>query len=1361
MDGPKHKMMSMEVKRVVRIVLFLLVGNAFSTGTFAQEALKFVHYSNEDGLPSSYIKDIVQDSYGFMWLANRENVCRFDGYNFKTFPAYNELNHRVNLRTHAFLITADSLIVCQGLDGVFYYFDQAVEAFHPYSILNQLGSIQSMAKPDPQGFWYVKDDQAFHLEEKSGVVVGLEEYFSKYQIGDYVSDLIEFRDGHVAIAAYEPKIMVLDEQQVRHFELPFVGEISMLYFDQYNNLWVGCHDNGLCRIDLDDNSLEFYSSDEEGSQYVSHNMVHCMVEDGDGRLWIGSEDGVSLWTPEQKIFSRQYHDLTNPEGLSSNPIYSSWCDRDGNVWLGTYFSGINLWNSRKGFFKTLYAGVAQGKLGGNVVSCLAEDQEGNVWVGLEDMGLNQIDQKTGVIRKFPIGKEHGGLSYGNLHDLYFEDDEHLWIATYTGGINVLNVKTGKIQYLNSQNTPGLISNNFYAFEGYGDAIYIATGSGVVVFDRKTRMFNPLYPDLFEGILVESICKTEGRIWFSSRIGVHYYDVEHNVLRTLDNTPKLNGINFVKTDSDGRIWIGDSFKGLFLYNEQTDSLRVFNLNEGFPGTWIYSIQEGTNGWFWVATDQGLVKHKPETNESVLFNGDSGVPFSQFNYRATFKDSRGNVYFGSNQGLVYFNEGSSDEFDELANKVIFTGLKLFNQPISPAREGPLERSINMVDEIVLDYEQNVFTIEFSAQNYGNQGKCHYAYYLEGFETAYNYVGNQNFATYTNLSPGSYTFNVKASLNNSNWDGVVNTVQVIVKPPFWLSKWGYLFYLIILGAILVLIYLVGARIQKSKALVQIERNERAHAVELNQIKLEFFTNISHELRTPLTLIIGPLSKLLSDEKVSPTVKNKLSGINLNARRLLELLNQLLEFRKIKRGKEDLKVCETNIGYLFANLEQSFASTAEQNNLKLHFECAKASENVWFDPSKLEKILINLISNAFKFTDPNGVIEVIAKVQESKGNGTIGKVLSITVKDTGRGMESRIVNKVFDRFYQSENAGQSGKNYYGSGIGLAFVQSLVDVHRGTIKVKSKINVGTVFKIEIPASQSNYTAEEISAIDLTPKIVAPVELYDRPESTAQQEEERPEENTNKPKILVVEDNKELIEFIAGSLRQDYNILKASNGAEAMALLADYLVDLILCDVMMPVMDGFEFTTKVKTNIETSHIPVILLTAKSGMDNRFEGLKTGADYYIEKPFMSHILEQNIFNVLNTRKNLIRRFKRDAFMPVSELTHSDSDKEFLDKLTDIIQSNINKPDLDVGFLMHEMGVSRSMLHIKLKKIADCSTTEFINTVRLKEAVKLMADSQCNVSEAAYRTGFSSPTYFTRRFKQYYGQSPREFLQRKLN
>lgn len=1348
---------------IICFFLFLIIGGTVMAQPF--EPLKFVHYKNQDGLPSSYIKEIEQDHLGFIWLANRENLCRFDGYTFQTFPAQDENGHVFTLKPDQLHTISDTLLLVKAIDGDFYQFDFTSESFSYYAALNEVGDIARLVEVD-SGVWYVSDSLLWFNRLKGGNSVPFQEIgghrmeeLNQISLLTKNDDLIAFVNG----SGSDTKIHFFDlavghaslhgpqegepaaEVTYQVFDLPF-ETADLLFLDAHHNLWVCENKSGLCRINTLTGKQTYYNSQAKGNRHLLHNYTYVMVEDGEGVVWIGTEGGVCLWSETEEIFNRSRFDVSDPDGLSSNPIYSALLDTDENMWLGSYFSGINLWNKKGHFFQTLSAGVGESHLGGNAVSSLAEDENGNIWIGLEDMGLNKMDRKTGVISKYPVDIRKGGLSSGNIHDLYFENSERLWIATYTGGINVLDVRKGTFTYINSENEPNLASNDVYSFCDVGDSLFISTTNGISVFDKKKRKFYPFHKSVFDQVLIESMTTTNGHIWFSSRSGIHTFDLKAKKLSKFDRFRGIHGINFIKSDSKDRLWVGDSYEGLFCFYPEEDRLERFHEGNGFQGSWVYSIQEGVDGWFWVSTNEGMVRLDPASGRSFLFDKDSGMPFGQFNYRAAFKDHEGIIYIGSNEGLLFFDE-KNQPLPDPANQVVLTALKLFNQPVKPGEREVLSKAIALTDRLELAYKQNVFTIEYSALNYPNKGNGNYAYYLEGFEKGYNYVGNRNFATYTNLDPGTYTFRVKSALGHSAWSDPTE-LTIIVHPPFWSSHWGYMLYVVLLAGIFILIAVVTSRIQKSRSEVALERKERIHALELNRIKLEFFTNISHELRTPLTLIVGPLTTLINHDKVSPFVKNKLSLINLNANRLIQLLNQLLEFRKIERGKASLKVVETQVSELFGNLQQSFAMAAEDHELELTFDCSEIETPVWMDPLKVEKVLINLISNAFKFTKPKDKIGVIASWENKSGKG---KTLTITVRDTGRGMDATVVHHIFDRFYQP---GNEHMEQYGSGIGLSFVHSLVKLHRGSIRVKSRPGVGTIFKLEIPVSQCAYNETEIVSVSYPSDQAGYPIIPTHSGKPAQVKNE--DEQSGNPTILLVEDNVELLEFVSGSLQDQYNIMVAENGSQGLEKLAMKQVDIIVSDVMMPEMDGLEFTHQVKNNMETSHIPVILLTAKHGVENRYEGLRTGADIYLEKPFLAHILEQNISNVLATRRNLVKKFKRDAYMPPTELTHTESDKKFIEKLTLIIKQNMINPELDVSFLVREVGISRTMLHMKLKKLADSSATEFINAVRLKEALKLMSEENCNVSEAAYRTGFSSPTYFTRRFKQYYGQSPREFI-----
>lgn len=963
------------------------------------------------------------------------------------------------------------------------------------------------------------------------------------------------------------------------------------------------------------------------------------------------------------------------------------------------------------------------------------------------MGVNKIDVKTGKVTKYVSAS--CGLTFNNVHCLLFETDSKLWMGTYTGGINILDIETGKFSYLNVQNHPDLPSNNIYYLLHSGDSIFIATSAGTAVYNQKNKRITRFRNNVFNNVQIEYIYDGGNCLWFSSLAGIFCYDKKQKEIEKFNEFPFLKHVNFVKTDSKNRIWIGDCLEGLCCYDPSAKEKRQYNEENGFPFSWIFSLEEAVDGTFWVSGDKGLVNFNPETGGQNLYNRDSNIPFEQFNFRASFKDSRGNIFFGGNNGMISFNENVRESAKKTLN-VVFRGMQLFNQALIPGNDEVLKKSLNLHPEIRLKHKQNVFTIEYTGLNFQNKGRCQYAYYLENFEADWNYVGNRDFATYTNLSPGEYIFHVKAAVDNSEWPGSANSLKIIVEPPFWLSNWGFFLYFLIIVLLLIGFYAVATRIQKAKALAEMERREKEYVTELNNFKLEFFTNVSHELRTPLTLIIGPLSKILKEESLTPGLLKKMKGIKNNAYRLLSLINQLLEFRKIERGKETLKVSQQNITRLLADIQESFVGAAKTRGIKLKFDVRNLDTDIWIDGLKLENVLINLVSNALKFTEKGG--KVVVSVWLGKNEMQADETLYIEVFDTGVGIDPEKKDKIFDRYYKDE---LSMINQSGSGIGLAYVNSLVTLHRGRIEVESEKGKGSTFKVWIPVSRSNYEDHEIvlGQTQFVPELNTFDDSLNSPKLMGNMLS-----SVKKTHVLVIDDNEELLGFISEILTGDFVIVTAQSGEEGMEKIQEQMPDLIISDVMMPGIDGFELCRKLKHDIQTSHIPIILLTAKGGEENEYEGLKTGADYYIEKPFFPHILNKLIDNILATRKNLIERFNSDIDMIPCETACSESDRELIEKLTKLIRQNIDNEKLEVTFLVKEIGISRSLLHLKLKSLTGCSATEFIRSIRLREAVKLISEGKCNISEAAYQTGFSSPAYFTRRFKEFFGTSPKHYFQK---
>lgn len=1341
------------------MILFVFTFICSVFGNLAQadnDFLKFVHYTNVDGLPSSYVKSITQDQYGFIWAATRSSVCRFDGNQFENFQSIDE-GKVADIQSDKIFMLCDTILVCKTLEGKYYQFDFDREYFKPYNLLNKLEGLESIV-PTRGGAWLCIQKHLKYLDVKKEQCINLKD---KIEFAVFPKDTrivnVGEKNNNLIVLTENSTIYIIDRNArvVRDLDLPqeLMGDSFLAFFlDNNNNIWLGTSNAGICRINMDNGKYVHFSEEQKGARYILHNMVHCVAEDSLGRVWMGTENGLCIWSPYSEKFTYYQYDLTNPDGINTNPIYNAFKDRRGNIWLGSYFGGINLWCSKTSFFKKWRSGTGKRDLSGNVVSCLVEDQKGDIWIGLEDMGLNKMDVSTGEIIKYQSGVGGNGLNFNNLHCLLFAAPDRLWIGTYTHGINILNTKTGQFEYITTKNHPLLPSDNIYHFLKKGNLIYISTSNGVAVFNTQSQLISPFFKEILDGIQIEYMCDAGDYIWFSSFTGVYRYNVKDQTLSKFDKISFMKGINFVKMDSKGRVWIGDSHEALCYYDEVKGSVVRFNKENGFPVSWIFSLEEGENGDFWASSDKGLVRFNPEQNRFVLFDRASGIPFEQFNYRASYKDSRCNIYFGGNSGMVSFRK-SEKEAKSKPLDVVFTEMQLFNQAVTPGKDSPLKKSLNRSKEISLKYKQNVFSVGYTALNYENQGRCQYAYYLENFEESWNYVGNRGFATYTNLSPGNYILHVKASMDKSEWSDHQRSINIHVEPPFYLSIWGYLIYVFIVCIIFTGIYLAGSRIQKSKAIAEMEKREKEYMMELNQAKLEFFTNISHEFRTPLSLIVGPLSKMIDDDDISFSVRKKFKGIEKNVKRLLNLVNQLLDFRKLERGKEKLQVSKNRISSLLQDLKESFSVAAEIKGIEFKLELEDSDLELWFDYPKIEKILVNLLSNAFNFTDRGGVIKLSGEILSGALlDGKEKQTLVLSVLDTGKGIEPEKLGKIFERYFQGV---EKDRHYSGSGIGLAFVKGLVDLHKGDISVESELHKGTKFTISIPVSKADYLESELS-LDCQNCTTKEKFIIEENEDN-RHPLGKIEALQNTPSILVIDDNQELLDFIRESLKESFTISTALSGEEGLAMLQDCPPDLIISDIMMPGIDGLEVTRTIKTNIETSHIPVILLTAKGGMSNRYEGLKTGADLFIEKPFFPHILSQNISNILNTRKNLIERFKNDAHIAPADITHSESDRKFVEDLTALILGNIDQPLMDVSFITKKMGISRSLLHIKLKRITDCSATEFVRSVRLREAVKLISEGKCNISEAAYQTGFSNPAYFSRRFKEYFGKSPRDYFE----
>ncbi|MCW3807959.1 hybrid sensor histidine kinase/response regulator transcription factor [Plebeiibacterium marinum] len=1337
----------------MRLTIFILLFITAQTITNANILHpKFIHYTNKEGLSSSYVKGIKQDKYGFIWIATRENITRFEGNRFVKFPAFDVLNNEIEIEPQSLSCINDSLILVESMQNYYYYFDYENECFKPYMPLFNSLKKECISGISANTALFIQDSsiRSLNIKEEN---VSFSNIFSRRSNTVLSEKFIRLTSNKNIVAAYTSsnKVLIYNHNtqtisQIQTDNFP-PDNVVFMHADIHNNIWLGIFSYGLIRINYPSGKKEIFTT--KTPKKLPHDMVHCVAIDRKNRAWIGTENGLCIWDEYNDEFECFKYNRSNPEGLNTNPIYNALADKDGNIWLGTYFGGINLWCNKPSKFTHWKTGTGKTNLGGKVVSSFVEDNNNNIWIGTEDMGVNMLAPNTGTINKVTESLPKSNLSYENVHDILLVNDKYLWIATYSGGINILNTKNNNITCIKVAQEPELGSDFVYSLTQKGNYIYIGTDAGISIYNKTTKKFKLINSSLLQNQAFVSFAWKNDTLWFCSYNTVYSLNTTDQVLIKHDKLSMNHIFGQIFIDSKRRIWIATNDKGLLHYDETTKDITYYNKATGFTTNRIFAIEEADDHTIWVSTNLGLVNLNPETNTSIHYDSNSGIPFNQFNFRAAFKDSKGILYFGGNEGMISVNPKVIE--NKKSSDIQLTELLLFNKHISPGANQPISSTITNATEVKLKHNQNVLTINYASLDYSNKGQISYAYQLEGFDKDFNYAGNKNSATYTNLDPGHYTFVVKAS--NDAWvnESAPKKIKIHIKPPFWQTPLAFLLYSIIfLSAILILNKII-INMQQSKALIALERQKRLHNEEINNFKLEFFTNISHEIKTPLSLILGPLSDIIENYSLDLKVKERLNRIHINVHRLNNLLGELLEFRKIDKTSVNFRVSKCSDLQFIKNIEDAFRCIAEHREIGFKANYQKKIDDTWLNKAIIEKIIFNLLSNSFKYCNPSDTVVLSINTITSDQTSTF----VIVVKDDGPGISANELDKIQTRFYQSSKAKKINN---GTGIGLSYVNNLVKMHHGEINIESELDKGTTIKITLPGSKSAYSDIEIADNFSSKSNLSDVIILDEEETqTIDNIEEFAKTPQQNESILVVEDNLELQSFLRDIL-SDYNIQTASNGKEALNLIKNenQQFDFIVSDIMMPEMDGLEFTSVIKSNLETSHIPVMLLTAKSGTDNQYEGLKHGADVYLEKPFLPQILKQNIINILKTRKVSVNRFSENIEVSPSELTTSARDKEFIEELTSIIEDNIDNSSMDVQFLIDKIHVSRSLLHIKLKSLLNCSTTEYIRIIRLRKAIELISKEKCSFSEAAYKTGFTSLTYFSRAFKNQYGKSPRDYF-----
>ena len=1359
---------------------FLIMGKSLAlSGNYV---INRIETGNE--LNQAWITDIGQDFLGFIWIGTSDGLYRYDGYEFKTYRSIAGKDSTLagNNISDVFEDSERNLWVAT-TKGISLY-DRSQDKFfsNPVWAHENYASIME----DQQGnILFGSYEGFFIVHNPDGNFLSYNQYTPPNDTINDNHQVFVTRNGLILVTSLY-HINTFDIRSgsfTRKYRLPgFTGDgILSVIQDHKGTLWIGTRDYGLFCIDLENNEGLMHPEIQE-DHYLINGTIVSLLESKDSILWIGTENhGLALldlrhyYLGETDIISITSSD--RDDDLSNNSIYSLFQDSQGSIWIGTY-SGLDFYNPVNANFSHYRSGETAADLNNSIVNAFLEDRN-FLWVATEGgiNILNTLTDKFTYLIHNPLDKN--SLSSDAVWAIRKDSKGNFWIGTWAGGLNKYNSQTGKISRLMTDGTRAAPSSNniFSIVEDEKGYLWIGTmGGGLNRYNPEKGTFryyvyestNPV--SILNNWVRTVFLDSRGRLWVSTQNSLELMDREtetfHHFLRD-ENDPKSisdNGSIVIFEDSESNIWFGTE-TGLNLYNEADSNFTIYREENGLPSNVINAIEEDQEGNLWLSTNRGISRftaaiHRPEDPEFLNFDVKDGLQGNKFNRRSSLKTSGGEIFFGGKNGFNSFDP-SGIIADTMIPPVIITDFLLFNRTaLKPGDEDAyIDRNISEAGFVRLKYKYSVFTIKFAAINYIIPEKSQYKYILENFEEEWNMAGNRRTATYTNLDPGEYTFRVQASNSNGMWNEEGASIRIYIQPPWYRTYWAYFGYFLVISGITLLFrrfIVIRTGLQQQLSLQNMEKEKLA---EINKMKTRFFTNISHEFRTPLTLILSPLESLLSDPSLNRKMSEHIKGIQKNARRLLRLINQLLDISAIEADHLKLKVSKGDIIGHIREIASLFRWPANQRNISYDFQSDADEYFCYFDGDKIEKICYNLISNAFKYTPNGGMIHIGLTTTGASLDKEHKGFIRIDIKDTGVGIKKEEQEKIFDHFYRSEISENMQKG--GSGIGLGLVRGLVSAYRGKLLLESEEGKGTEFKVYLPVEKQYFSENEIDPTIRKDSHVT-LDIYDLehslPESLSMNDNGRmlKEQAEGKPLMLIVEDNQELRVHLAEHFQHEFCVAEASNGRKALEFVHENIPDLIVSDIRMPEMDGIEFCKQLKNAEKTSHIPVILLTAKVKEIDRYEGLSIGADAYITKPFEVKILDATVKNLIGLRQQLKEKYSRSIKVEPTEISITSVDEKFLKKAISIVEKNIANPDYSVDTFSHDIGMSRSHLHRKFVGLTGHSPSGFIRTLRMKRAAQLLTKGQLTVSEILYEVGIKSRSYFTKSFKDQFGISPTEFV-----
>lgn len=1339
------------------------------------ENIKFAAYTAQDGLSNSHINDILQDKYGFLWIATNDGLNRFDGLKFETFYAIAGDSTTLTGSTVYDIYNDDQDNIWFGtFRGVCRYdYDKGIFISYP------LPAQPNTVYPLPVRAVVQTPDKQYWLATSGAGLVKCDfdkkEYtFYRYtpNVNSIASDYLNVAccDDHGQIwlgcenhgvSIFNPETKTFNYLRKADGNLKSDVITGILPLDD-GTVCVGTFNGGLTVWNSSDQSVVNYTHKPGDDFSIAADIVYSMATDSSNNIWCATQGGgICVLNRNTRQFKTYSNNAGNTEGLISDNIHCVYFDHDLNLWAGVFQGGLNLkkQNPYFDFINTDNSGKAAAN---KSVLCIYPDKNGLVYIGTDGNGLFIYDQKTKGVTH--LKKSNSDLNCDIIRSIYKSYDGKMWFGTYLSGLQEYDTETHKFRTF--ENIPGdttsLAHNDVTAIieDRLGNLWAGTNGGGLNLYNPKTGTFKNFSHDdnkpecsLVSNWITKLYIDKRGYLWIGTFWGLSRLDPLRYEYRNFDHAD-CDGSNIyycMLEDRRGRFWAGTA-NGLKLIDVETGEFQLFTTRDGLLNNVINGMEEDSEGFIWISTNNGLSKFNPDTKSFRNYSVEDGLLSNEFIHGSMAQGSNGEIFFGSIDGVNNIFPEKIKQNNAMP-EILITDFMIFNKhvPVGELDDGRtvLKSSVLNLSDVHLQWSDNSFSVVFKALDFHEPKKIRYACRMRGFDNDWIYYDyTKNSATYTNLDPGTYFFEVKAVGAGEVWSKPV-VLKIIIQGPFWKSFWAYLIYAIIIALGIFIIWKRYKSHIEIKHKAKIERLMHEKDMNLNRTRLQFFTNISHEFRTPLTLILGPLESMIESNNFSNEDKKRFTVMHRNADRLLRMVNEIMDLRKIDNNKMTLNLTKGDMVSFIKEIFDNFVSMSERYNIKFTFDSDYSTFPATFDKEKIDKAIYNLLSNSFKFTPKGGCISISIKAPgDNSGN------IVIIVEDTGCGIAKENLNKIFERFFQ----GSSSSVQQGAGIGLWLTGQFVEMHQGIISVSSEPGKGTAFTVMIPG---NLESEEKQAAVLQENSFSHI-IPDKNDGSDNENsytdfqgiEEKPEEEKIYT-LLLIDDNPDILAYLKSGLSKLYKIETAQNGKEGLEKAVSLLPDLVVSDIMMPEPDGIELCKRLKTDNETCHIPVILLTAKATQDQKIEGLETGADSYIVKPFNTKHLLVRIEKLLELRRTLKEKFGSEISFNAEQTAVARPDKNLLKKVTDTIRKRISDPDLNVEGLSEEIGISRGHLQRKLKSLTGQNPNEFIRIIRLKHAAEILKKSDVSIAEAADLSGFNSQSYFSTAFTKQFGISPSQY------